>query len=361
MTTTLQPNQIAPADARADHIRSSMSVANLITSPPPAPPAETTPQMDASLPSSLHTTTTTTSSIEDPVDSPDLIMTELPEISTHAQSAQPSETSDVTTGASGVKQESDSKDNSSGVMDESAGGDATDNADDLPDDEREFFCMNDPCGRCMTGQYTKDLSRKVISDHFGRNKACTRDILEWPLFCRKHYQRATYNKSRWQVRKIELIIRQFDLIEAQFPGTTYDIHYKKSEEARLNRYSRLVTSGMSTDEAELLVLPATGKHFEAPIKVLLDLDSLVTKGKSYEDARKLVGLISEMLAGGKTEQVPSVEFLPNIPNKTKKSPSKASSSKSPRTPKGRSKDPKSPGTPSRVSAKGSVKKTSNKA
>jgi hypothetical protein len=35
---------------------------------------------------------------------------------------------------------------------------------------------NDDYNECKTGQYTMDLSRKVISDHFGRNKACTRII-----------------------------------------------------------------------------------------------------------------------------------------------------------------------------------------
>lgn len=44
--------------------------------------------------------------------------------------------------------------------------------DDLID--REFVCMNDEYSKCRTGQYNLALSRKVISDHFGRNKACTR-------------------------------------------------------------------------------------------------------------------------------------------------------------------------------------------
>ncbi|KAH9862558.1 hypothetical protein IAQ61_009975 [Plenodomus lingam] len=220
--------------------------------------------------------------------------------------------------------------------------------------------MNDPCGRCMTGQYTKDLSRKVISDHFGRNKACTRDIVDWPLFCRKHYQRATYNKPRWQVRKMELILRQFDLIEKQFPGTTYDIHFKKSEEARLNLYSRLLANGKTHEEARQCVLPVVGKHFEAPIDVLRELDHWLSKDKTYEGVREIADIISQMLDAGDTEQVPSVEFLPKIPGKAKKSPSKARVSKSPRTPRD-CKTPKSPSTPSRVSAKGSIKKPSSQA
>jgi hypothetical protein len=165
---------------------------------------------------------------------------------------------------------------------EASGDEAVDDGEDVPDSEREFICMNDEHTRCMTGQYTKDLSRKVISDHFGRNKACTRDITDWPLFCRKHYQRATYNKKKWQIRKVQLILRQFDVIEKQFPGTTYDIAFKKSEEARLNSYSRSVAAGMKQDDAMDKVAPKEGKHFEAPIDVLRELDQYVGTGKSHE-------------------------------------------------------------------------------
>ncbi|KAF2849863.1 hypothetical protein T440DRAFT_397992 [Plenodomus tracheiphilus IPT5] len=350
----------AAAAAQANHIRTSMSLANLLTGPDPVAPEQTPPQMLVA-PSSP---TQAIVSIEERIGSTEVTVSELSEAGIQGQSAQQGGSSEAPTGSSEIKQESNHhNDDTSDVMDESHEDTAADDAQDVPDAERDFICMNDPCGRCMTGQYTKDLSRKVISDHFGRNKACTRDIIDWPLFCRKHYQRATYNKPRWQVRKLELILRQFDLIEEQFPGTTYDIAFKKSEEGRLNKYSRLVASEKTTQEAEQLVLPVAGKHFEAPIDVLRELDRLMANDKTYAEVRGVVNVISQMLESGDTEQVPSVEFLPKVPGKTKKSPSKARASKSPRTPK-RSKTPKSPGTPgtpSRVSAKGSVKKTSSKA
>ena len=56
---------------------------------------------------------------------------------------------------------------------------------------------------------------------------------DWPLFCRKHYQRATYNQKLWQSRKITLMLRQFNIIEAQFPGTKYIVAPKKTEEVWL--------------------------------------------------------------------------------------------------------------------------------
>lgn len=68
----------------------------------------------------------------------------------------------------------------SDLTEENDDGEGTDQptADTTDDEsiEREFVCMNDEYSKCRTGQYTLALSRKVISDHFGRNKACTRDL-----------------------------------------------------------------------------------------------------------------------------------------------------------------------------------------
>ncbi|KAF1363308.1 hypothetical protein EJ07DRAFT_104049 [Lizonia empirigonia] len=222
--------------------------------------------------------------------------------------------------------------------------------------EREFICMNDEYTKCRTGQYTLALSRKVISDHFGRNKACTRDLTDWPLFCRKHYQRATYNKELWQVRKVKLILRQFDVIENEFPGTTYDITLKKSEEDRLNEFSRKIAAGMSAEQAAATVVPVAGKAFEAPIDVLRELDQYIGKGKTIQNVKDAMDVVLQMLQEKETEQVPSIEFLPKLPGKTstpKKSPAKTRAVKSP------SKSP-SKGT-SRTSARGAVKKTNKKA
>jgi hypothetical protein len=221
--------------------------------------------------------------------------------------------------------------------------------------EREFVCMNDEYSKCRTGQYTLALSRKVISDHFGRNKACTRDLNDWPLFCRKHYQRATYNKELWQVRKVKLILRQFDVIEAEFPGTTYDITLKKSEEDRINEFSRKIAQGMSAEDAAAAVAPVPSKAFEAPIDVLRELDQYIGKGKTLSEVKDTMDVISQMLQEKETEAVPSIEFLPQLSSKVatpKKSPAKS------RLPKSPSKSP-SKGSP-RTSARGGVKKTNQK-
>jgi hypothetical protein len=187
----------------------------------------------------------------------------------------------------------------------------------IPIEDRQFVCMNDEYSDCLTGQVTKSLSRKVISNHFGRNKACTRLIQDWPLFCRKHYQRATYKLELWQRRKINLILRQFDIIEKQYPGTIYEVRLKKAEEARLNEYSRKVTAGMPVADAAALVAPnANIKSFQAPISVLRELEDYLGKEKSIDTVKAAVELILELLDAKETTEIPSIEFLPSL-TKTK--------------------------------------------
>lgn len=142
-------------------------------------------------------------------------------------------------------------------------------------------------------------------------------IQDWPLFCRKHYQRATYKPELWQRRKVNLILRQFDIIEKQYPGTTYEVHFKKAEEARLNEYSRKVTAGMPEADAATLVAPnANIKSFQAPISVLRELEGYLGKDKSLDTVKEAVELILELLDTNESTEVPSIEFLPGLP-KTK--------------------------------------------
>lgn len=241
---------------------------------------------------------------------------------------------------------------------DSLADDDLDGGEDVPYSEREFICVNDEHTPCRTGQYTQDLSRKVISDHFGRNKACTRHITNWPLFCRKHYQRATYSKQSWQIRKISLIHAQFDAIEREFPGTTYDVVFKKSEENRISSYVRKITAGLSREQAEKDFAPTPGKHFEAPMRILLELDMDTGENKSLAQVKNIAERIHAQIQAEDTLQVPAIEFLPKIPG-MEPSPKKAT--KAPETPSPKKfRAPKTPGsktTPGRVSAKGSVKKS----
>jgi hypothetical protein len=335
-TATMTDTTVTP---RVDRVRDTMSFSNILTSSASAPCPFATPDVTANGP--ILTAPEVTSNV--PV---------LASPSTPAKSATAVNKVEETSSPDIVMAEAiDTTEDPDDSPEDDADG------EDVPDSEREFICKNDETSRCITGQYTKELSRKVISDHFGRNKACTRDITNWPLFCRKHYQRATYNKQLWQIRKLNLIFRQFDVIEAQFPGTTYDIHFKKSEEARLNEYSRKVASGWSEEAAAKAVAAVQGKHFEAPIEILRELDLDLGKKKTIDEVKEVAEKILKQITDEATLQVPAIEFLPNLPGKTA-SPKK--STKAPKTPSPKKspamKTPTPKGTPGRVSTKGSVKK-----
>ncbi|KAF2465547.1 uncharacterized protein BDR25DRAFT_239412 [Lindgomyces ingoldianus] len=221
---------------------------------------------------------------------------------------------------------------------------------------REFKCMNDEYSECRTGQYTISLSRKVISNHFGRNKACTRQITNWPLFCRKHYQRATYKPDLWQKRKIFLINRQLDLIEAAYPGTKYDIALKKSEDQRLNLFSRNLAGGMNLEVAKTLSAQKDdGKAFEAPITVLHELGFELGHGKVLREVKNVVAIILDMLRNGETKEVPAIEFLPIFTRSVSPPATPPVPPTTPTKPKSAAK--KRPASSSRVSAKGAIKKT----
>jgi hypothetical protein len=220
-------------------------------------------------------------------------------------------------------------------------------ADDDPNVPREFRCMNDEFSECRTGQYTLKLSRKVISNHFGRNKACTRLIKDWPLFCRKHYQRATYKPGLWQKRKVSLINRQFDIIEKDFPGTTYTVSLKKSEMDRLNLFARSTDAGMSVDQAGEMVAPDPNiKSYQAPIDVLRELQHELGSNKSCEEVKAILAVINEMLCHNEIDEVPSIEFLPEMPS------GKSPKGKSPKAVKPQESKAKS----ARISEKGAIQK-----
>jgi hypothetical protein len=175
------------------------------------------------------------------------------------------------------------------------------------------------------------LARKTISDHFGRNKACTRLITGWPLFCRKHYQRCTYHRHNWQLHKIDLIKTMFRTIDRQFPGIEYTVQMKKSEENRINEYAREQAFASKNKEPVFEAppaIPAKGKSFEAPMSLLVKLMDRMGKDRSMRFCRATMNIIKEEVEADKSGrlELPSIEFLPQIPKL--KSPRKSRVSKS---------------------------------
>ncbi|KAF2642779.1 hypothetical protein P280DRAFT_548202 [Massarina eburnea CBS 473.64] len=227
---------------------------------------------------------------------------------------------------------------------------------------REFECLNDPQNPCGTDQYTMELSRKGISHHFGRNKASTRLIDFWPLRCRKHYQRSTYTLDAWELRKVALINEQFDEMERHFPGIQYTVTFKKAEENRLNTFSRKLAQGYSVAAAEAEVAHnPKARSFEAPIKILRELEAGLGPNKSIEDVKETLEVIKDMVKHKESQKVPIIEFVPQLNKQrhpievVKKAPRSASKTSAPKK-----KAPKKKAV-SRVSEKGSIRKTSSKA
>jgi hypothetical protein len=188
-------------------------------------------------------------------------------------------------------------------------------AEGLIDDNREFICRGNAPFRCYTGQYTKELSRKVISNYFGRNKACTRNITEWPLFCRKHYQRASYNKKVWQTRKLKLIVQQLNMIEKKHPGTTYNIQVKKSEQRLLEMCARPTSFDISENGVEKSIVQSEWESLE--LSTIHEFYTLLGDKKSFADAQNVAERILGKLKDGTMKQLPSIEFLPRLSKKIK--------------------------------------------
>ncbi|KAF2812703.1 uncharacterized protein BDZ99DRAFT_272353 [Mytilinidion resinicola] len=183
---------------------------------------------------------------------------------------------------------------------------------------RDFECVFNPKGQCNTGQYTMDLARKTISHHFGRNKACTRAIKGWPMYCRKHYQRGCYGKHQWQMTKIDLIKHMFKKIESQYPGIEYTIAMKKSEEKRINEYAR-EQAFPTTKEYRWAdtpsCIPAKGESQEAPMSLLIKLQDRMGPDRDMKFCRETINIIKKEIEADTTDklELPSIEFLPQIP------------------------------------------------
>lgn len=222
---------------------------------------------------------------------------------------------------------------------------------------REYDCcyqLPDECGVQKQGeQLTLRECRPCVSDHFGRNKACTKLIPRLVRFCRKHYQRSAYHKERWPFQKCELILMQLDWIEEDVPNVTFEIILKKSEMMRLSADSIAKASGSNSnkgktkaaaetttstssnptakpkgkgkakedDDDDYASPPSTpaddskSKLFEAPIHILRHIETTFCgRNKTVSDCVDVVDWLRDHLDQGTLEDLPVVEFLPeNLP------------------------------------------------
>ncbi len=83
-------------------------------------------------------------------------------------------------------------------------------------------------GPCETGA----PPRKVVSQIFGRNKICTREIPEdlWPVYCRKHYQRHKYrNADGFAKTQCDLVLTTVERLDTRCKVKDYTIILRKKE------------------------------------------------------------------------------------------------------------------------------------
>jgi hypothetical protein len=158
--------------------------------------------------------------------------------------------------------------------------------------------------RCRTMQVDALDSRLCVSDFFGRNKSSTRLIKSPLTWCRKHYQRFSYQAKSWQGTKLFLIQEQLERIDCDDPGTTYNIKLKKSELKRLseaNNGDRVAVAGRPL------------KKDEAPIDSLQYIyDNILGDDKTKQDCEGFLRWCSQERAKGTFDIIPRVEMVPNL-------------------------------------------------
>ncbi|KAK5003267.1 hypothetical protein LTR16_006490, partial [Cryomyces antarcticus] len=202
-----------------------------------------------------------------------------------------------------------------------------------------FTCECDPRGcshpqnSCDKGASGKeDVSRKVVSQHFGRNKAETKQIpIEyWVLWCRMHYQRASYNAKKpsleaqrnWANIQVELILDQVERIETWSPGKRYHISLIKDAKDRLDREKTRLLNG-EAPQLGPTVTACSKKVNEntdrTPMPFYVDLDRRGLLNGGTRSMAEVLELLEEMRAkindttlDPPFTSVPWVEFLPEL-------------------------------------------------
>lgn len=174
------------------------------------------------------------------------------------------------------------------------------------DDEEKPVCMF--VDDCDTGSQL----RKAISHLFGRNKTCTLKIpkMVWVYYCRKHYQRVRYRNARtYPVTQMELVETQIERLKAwsdqnQARGKgayikSWTLSLRKREEKRLKG-----NSGANEEEEDASALGGT----HIPAWIIGEL------GDGFDTAHMfaIAARLREDIESGTLNQVPEIEFLPDI-------------------------------------------------
>jgi hypothetical protein len=169
-----------------------------------------------------------------------------------------------------------------------------------------FECEYQIIGGCRTLQFDLNDSRTCVSDYFGRNKAATAKIKRPIRWCRKHYQRASFQKDTWQMNKLVLILEQLDRIEEDDAGTTYTIGIKRSELQRLSDYNN---AGKKHAVSLHDLCPG-----EAPFSILQHIfDNYKGTNRTIEECKSLIKWVRGEREAGRIGNIPQFEMVPEWP------------------------------------------------
>lgn len=159
---------------------------------------------------------------------------------------------------------------------------------------------------CTTGS----SARKAVSHFFGRNKSCTLSIPDyiWLYYCRKHYQRVRYRTgSDYAKTQIGLVYDQLNKLlewsDANRAARTGP--YIMDWTVTLRKRAREGLDGHQVNAVPNWVIQSTGE------------------GKSDQFVREILSRIRRDLESGIIEDIPEIEFLPNVVDSMTLEPTKA--------------------------------------
>ena len=157
----------------------------------------------------------------------------------------------------------------------------------------------------------KSEDRKVVSQFFGRNKACTRAIPDhlYGNYCRKHYQRTKYRAKHFAIIQMDLVRKALDKMQAWGGITEFEfalrLRARKLIENQDN-YQR------ACDEATAARRPLPPPHPDIEVESKERfLVKYLGKHKSFDDMFVIIDIIEEHIEEYKCN-APEIEILPSF-------------------------------------------------
>ena len=184
-----------------------------------------------------------------------------------------------------------------------------------------FKCALVP--NCTTGS----SARKAVSHFFGRNKSCTLaiPIVIWLYYCRKHYQRVRYRTgSEYAKTQISLVWDQLiKLVEwSEKNRVEKSGPYIKDWSVTLRKRAQEGLHG-HIHGGELASSTYPGQQESNLVNgVPAWIIQCRGEGKTEAFIRNIVSRIREELENGTLEEIPEIEFLPNVVDSATGEPTK---------------------------------------